>query len=270
MGKSTKKDAIAKLNGLAEKVDDLARLHHEDQEFSKWQRATDLALRNIFGEKAKNIDEFGSVHFSPVAIGWGEGDEVFQAAYVRGLTEAKALLESMVEEIKEYWSEDDGAPAPVKSHTATRTMAESKNIFIIHGRDDGIKETVARLVGNLAYNPIILHEQASGGKTVIEKFEANADACFAIALMTPDDMGGLSGQKEFKPRARQNVIFEFGYFMGRLSRRRVCAITKGDVEIPSDYAGVVYIPMDGAGAWRLLLVREMKAAGLNVDANKVI
>jgi predicted nucleotide-binding protein len=149
-------------------------------------------------------------------------------------------------------------------------MTESKNVFIVHGRDDGIKETVARFVSDLGYVPIILHEQPSGGKTVIEKFEANADVCFVIALMTPDDMGGLSGKKQLKPRARQNVIFEFGYFIGRLSRKRVCALTKGDVEIPSDYAGVVYIPMDSAGAWRMLLLREMKAAGLSVDANKVI
>jgi len=269
MNKPKKKDAIAKLNGLVEKIEGLTNVRHEHPDFSKWERATALALRNIFGETDKHVDEFTSIGYSPMVFTAGSGDAPFDRAYLRGLQSAKALLESMVEEIKEYWQEDDGAPAPAQLPPNSKIVTESKNVFIVHGRDDGIKETVARFVGNLGHTPIILHEQPSGGKTVIEKFEANAEACFVIALMTPDDMGGLSGQKEFKPRARQNVIFEFGYFIGRLSRKRVCAITKGDVEIPSDYAGVVYIPMDAAGAWRMLLLREMKAAGLSVDANKV-
>ena len=270
MSKPKKADAIAKLDGLIKKGEDLSKLHNENMEFTKWQRATELALRNIFGDKAKNIDEFTSIIYSPMVISSESGDEVFQSSYLRGLREAKALLESMVEEIKEYWPEADGVPAPAQLPPSSKIMTDSKNVFIIHGRDDGVKETAARFVSDLGYVPIILHERPSGGKTVIEKFEANADVCFVIALLTPDDMGGLSGKKEFKPRARQNVIFEFGYFVGRLSRKRVCALTKGDIEIPSDYAGVVYIPMDPAGAWRMLLLREMKAAGLIIDANKVI
>ena len=256
--------------GLLKRLRSLSKLHHENLEFTKWQRATELALRNIFGEKAKNIDEFTAILYSPMVITSESEDEDFQRPYLRGLREAKALLESMVEEIKEYWPEADGVPVSAQLPQPPKIMTESKNVFIIHGRDDGIKETAARFVSDLDYVPIILHELPSEGKTVIEKFEANADVCFVIALLTPDDMGGLSGKKEFKPRARQNVIFEFGYFVGRLSRKRVCALTKGDIEIPSDYAGVVYIPMDSAGAWRMLLLREMKAAGLTVDANKVI
>lgn len=270
MNKPKKSDAIIKLTGLIQKVDELALLRHDAPDFSKWQRATELALRNIFGEEAKNVDEFTSINYSPMMVSMGGGDAQFQRPYLRGLQSAKALLESMVEEIREYWPEE-GAPAPDLGPKQTQKVeGSSKNVFIVHGRDDGVKETIARLITNLGYNPIILHEQPSEGKTVIEKFETNADACFAIALLTPDDMGGLSGQTDFKPRARQNVIFEFGYFIGRLSRVRVCAITKSDIEIPSDYAGVVYIPMDAAGAWRLLLLREMKAAGLTVDANKVL
>lgn len=270
MNRPNKSDALSKLADLIAKVEELSNLRHDSPEFSKWKRATELALRNIFGEKAKNVDEFSSLSYSPMIISMGGGDGQFQRPYLSGLQSAKALLESMVEEIDEYWRDESAqASSPEVTH-APQLAGTSKNVFVVHGRDDGTKETIARFVSNLGYVPVILHEQPSGGKTVIEKFEKNADACFAIALLTPDDMGGLSGDTDLKPRARQNVIFEFGYFIGRLSRLRVCAITKGEVELPSDYAGVVYIPLDSAGAWRLLLLREMKAAGLSVDANKVL
>lgn len=172
----------------------------------------------------------------------------------------------MIEEVEEYLA-DEGQPdgeAPPPRADAKHT----NDIFIIHGRDDGTKETVARFITTLGLKPIILHEQSNQGRTIIEKFERHAQVGFAVALLTPDDAGALNGEeKALKPRARQNVIFKFGYFMGHLGRHRVCALTKDNVEIPSDYAGVVYIPLDVSGAWKMNLVKELKAAGFTVDAN---
>ena len=143
-----------------------------------------------------------------------------------------------------------------------------RDVFIIHGRDDGTKDTVARFIEKLGLNLIILHEQPNQGQTIIEKFERHAEVAFAIALLTPDDTGSLSeDEQSLKPRARQNVIFELGYFTGKLGRPRVCALTKGTVEIPSDYYGVLYIPLDESGAWRMKLVQELKNAGFEIDAN---
>ena len=102
--------------------------------------------------------------------------------------------------------------------------------------------------------------------------KVGSDVGFAIVLLTPDDRGGeasLPYEKQ-KPRARQNVIFELGYFIGRLGRQRVCGLYKPDVELPSDYTGVLYIPVDKQGGWRLALAKEMKAAGLPVDMNKAV
>src|SRR5262249_17157379 len=118
---------------------------------------------------------------------------------------------------------------------------------------------------------IVLHEQANQGRTVIEKFEKHADVDFAVVLLTPDDLGHAVGAPdEAKPRARQNVVFELGYFVGRLGRSRVCALHKGDVEILSDYDGIVYVSMNDPQGWRLLLAREIKAAGIDVDLNKAV
>ena len=115
---------------------------------------------------------------------------------------------------------------------------------------------------------MILQEQPDRNRAIIEKFEEYAQVNFAIALFTPDDFGGLEGDDP-QFRARQNVIFEFGYFIGKYGRDRVRALVKGDVEIPSDYSGVIYIPLGSSGSWKIDLVRELKSAGFNVDANRL-
>lgn len=73
-----------------------------------------------------------------------------------------------------------------------------------------------------------------------------------------------------KKRARQNVILELGFFLGKLGRKRVCALYEEGVEIPSDYDGVIFVPLDKNGAWHLSLAKELKAAGLSIDLNKAI
>ncbi len=144
-------------------------------------------------------------------------------------------------------------------------------VFLVHGHDESARESVARFLEKLRLEPIILHEQPSGGQTIIEKVERYAEVAFALVLLTPDDVGAVCSKKQdLQPRARQNVILELGYFLGRLGRAHVAALVKGQLEKPSDYDGVVYIDMDLAGAWKLHLARELKTAGLNVDLNDVI
>ena len=119
---------------------------------------------------------------------------------------------------------------------------------------------------------MILSDKSSRGKTIIEKFEAHSDVGLALALLTPDDSGAARGDVNdgSRFRARQNVIFELGFFIGKLGRARVCALTKGDLEIPSDYSGVVYITLDDDGGWKLTLLKELRAAGFSIDANALI
>lgn len=142
-------------------------------------------------------------------------------------------------------------------------------MFVVHGHDHGEKEAVARFLEKLDLVPVILHEQPSMSRTVVEKFEAHADVAFAVVLLTPDDVGHPKDASEkARPRARQNVILELGYFIGRLGRKNVCALHKGDVELPSDFDGVLYVPM--GSDWRLSLAREIKAADIDVDLNRAM
>lgn len=147
-----------------------------------------------------------------------------------------------------------------------RSGPAARKVFIVHGHDEGARESVARFLEQLKFDPIILHEQANQGRTIIEKIEAHGDVGFAVILLTPDDVGSVRGG-DLQPRARQNVLLELGYFVGRLGRSRVCALKRGDVEVPSDFGGVVYEPFDAGGAWKQALSRELQAAGFDIDWN---
>ncbi len=145
----------------------------------------------------------------------------------------------------------------------------SKKIFIVHGHDQGVREAVARFLERIEFEPIILHEQANQGHTIIEKIEKHGDVGFAIVLLTPDDEGCKKGDA-LKPRARQNVVLELGYFIAKLGRNRVCALKRGEVELPSDFGGVVYESYDESGGWKQSLAKELRAAGYEIDWNKVM
>ena len=109
----------------------------------------------------------------------------------------------------------------------------------------------------------------TGGRTIVEKLEHYANVDFAVVLLTPDDVGSnrASSPAELQPRARQNVILELGFFVGRLGRQHVCALYKGPLDLPSDYLGVGYVAFDDAGGWRLQLAKELRSAGFVVDMN---
>ncbi len=151
-----------------------------------------------------------------------------------------------------------------------RTSSSLPNkVFLVHGQNENIKHTVARVLGKLGLDVIILHEQPNKGRTIIKKFEDESDVAYAVVLMTKEDIGYKSGREnEAKARARQNVILELGYFIAKLSRSKVCALYEDGVEIPSDYLGVLYISL-GDGDWKLKLAKELKAIGLNINLESI-
>jgi predicted nucleotide-binding protein len=177
-----------------------------------------------------------------------------------------ALLEQAVRSLEEQLAEEGEVAAPMTTEAAP--ASDLSKIFVVHGHDEGAREAIARFIEALGFQPIILHERANEGRTVIEKVEAHGDVGFAVVLLTPDDEGCVKGGTA-GPRARQNVVLELGYFIGRLGRNRVCALKRGELEIPSDFGGVVYEPFDSSGGWKLALGRELRAAGFEIDWNKV-
>jgi predicted nucleotide-binding protein len=152
-----------------------------------------------------------------------------------------------------------------------RFEMDKTKVFIVHGRDELAKTEVARFIEKFGLTPIILHEQASSGKTIIEKIETYSNVGFGVVLYTPCDVGSTKDNDgNFQPRARQNVVFEHGFLMGKIGRNNVCALVKDHVETPNDISGVVYIQMDSHKAWHIALAKEMRNAGYEIDMNLVI
>ncbi len=280
MSRPSKPKAIERLKNARAEIPRLKDMRRFSPKFEKWHRNTKIAIVNTFGEKNPHVGEFTNISYTPYVprirlirdgkIVPSRSDSDYHESYLGGLVSAATLLESMLEEIEEYWEDEEQAErlnGPQRDE-----QIDMKRVFVVHGRDEGTKQTVARFLENNRLKPVILGEQPDEGLTIIEKFEKHAqNVGFAVVLLTPDDVGALQGEEnDLKPRARQNVILELGYFIGCLGRNRVCALLKGDLEKPSDYHGVIYIQMDDHEGWQKQLVRNLTAVGFNVDADKVL
>jgi predicted nucleotide-binding protein len=171
-------------------------------------------------------------------------------------------LESLAEGLRET----DLSPQLEQPHP----LADGR-VLVVYGRNREAKERVARFIMKLGLEAVLLDEEVARGRTLIEKLEAQSPVDFALVLLTGDDIGALGSEPErLRPRARQNVIFELGYSIAKLSRERVCALYEEGVELPSDFRGVEYQPLDGAGAWKARLAKELHAAGFCFDPLKAL
>lgn len=195
------------------------------------------------------------------------GQAEAEATNRRRVAVAHATLLSFIDGILAVVAEDLGEPDAQLTETASKL---GRNVFIVHGHDHALKEEAARLLERLELNPVILHEQPNRGETVIEKFERNAgDAGFAIVLLTPDDLGCEKARhpEGAHPRGRQNVVFELGWFAGRLGRASVAVVYSHGVELPTDLGGIVWIA--ATGHWKLDVAKELRAAGFSIDLNRL-
>ncbi len=255
-----KRKAFDRLKELRIELDSLKYEDRDNGRLDEWERALKAALKRLFGDKSQQFKDAEILHFSPMVISNYTDESDWESSFWSGITQAKSLVNAAIQEVVDYELNE-----PV-SDTVSATSA-SRKAFVVHGRDNEMKEAVARFLERLGFSAIVLHEQASGGATVIEKIENNSDVGFAVVLLSPDDVGGLAAEPhDLRPRARQNVLLELGYFLGKLGRSRVVAIMRTKLEIPSDFEGVVYVPFDGEG-WKLSIVRELKNLGYEVDAN---
>ncbi len=239
-------------------------LEQAQNEYSKWSAYNNQLLKQLFSNESM-AEEYSFFGFAIAAESFLEEVEQFQTEVKEKILRLESITERLeliplAEEVK-----------AVLDKPATPMALSPSKVFIVHGHDEAARETVARFLERLGLEPIILHEQASGGRTIIEKLEHYSDVGYAVVLLTPDDEGRRKAEGEsYKDRARQNVLLELGYFTGKLGRNRVCALHRGSVEIPTDYLGVTYVPLDEGGGWQLRLAKELKAADFQIDMNKAV
>jgi len=245
------------VDSFANKIDELVKAGWNLEKLS-WY--TDWRGR-VAAFLAVAIDQDASLAFQE--LGREDNDNILtwssardrQIGHLEGLAlriEAKGLLAA------KHSTSNENPPVP-------SPLAHSR-VFVVHGHDHGTKETAARFLEKLGLETIVLHEKANEGRTVIEKFEAYADVGFAVVLLTPDDVGSATADRENQaPRARQNVILELGYFTGKLGRNKVCGLFKKGVEVPSDFHGVLFIELDDPGAWKAKLAQELVQASMKIN-----
>jgi predicted nucleotide-binding protein len=175
-------------------------------------------------------------------------------------------LESVIERL-ELFPQSPHATAPA----AVGPVVGTRRVFIVHGHDDAARLALARFLEATKTNfeIQILNEATNQGRTIIEKLEHEAtSATYAVVLLTADDEGGPRTNGERRPRARQNVILELGYFIGKLNRKSVAILYEEGVELPSDVQGVAYILLDDHDGWKLKLGKELRASGHQLDLAK--
>jgi predicted nucleotide-binding protein len=255
--------ALRKLRRLLDQVEEVRSSGRDSATLQTWKGNVRIVLSEFYGETSIPYREFAGIRFSPFFTSDRTPESDYQETFNSGLGQAKGFLESRVNDLRES---TDQPTAPTLSSVVPNP--DSRKVFVVHGHGHGHKETVARFLGALDLEPIILHEQADEGRTIIEKFEAHAtNVQCAVVILTADDIAASKANPEVKElRARQNVILEFGFFAGKLGRARTFALVEKDVALPSDMHGLIYIPLD-TEEWRLRLVKELKAIGLQVDAN---
>lgn len=236
---------------------------------SSWDLLTKNFLSKAFGNFSPNVSavvdigRFGSFPMNAGPEWWENHNAKTLSSKVSRL---RGLVELLQTEISLSSGESELSEEPAGPEVPPHL---SRRVFLVHGHHDGLLHEAARYLEKLKLQPIILREQTSSGRTIIEKFVDFADVAYAVVLLTPDDRGGMikDALDAQRPRSRQNVILELGYFLGKLGRNRVTALYMGDVEIPTDYSGVAFVSLDERGAWRLELARELKASGLDIDMN---
>lgn len=211
-----------------------------------------LYSEKIFGNKDKYGNE--AINISHSLCTYSEVEQ--HEAWEQWQKKLVNLITTMIEEYQLSQNEE----------RKENTMVDNKKIFIVHGHNENLKLEVGNWLYGLGLTPIILHQQANGGtKSIIDKLEKNSDVRCAIVLMTADDEGKEKNEDTYKDRARQNVVFEAGYFIGKLKPENVILLYETGVDIPSDLGGCIYIEADKKGGWKELVRTEFNAMGIDYD-----
>lgn len=253
-----------KLKVIIDEIDNLIGHHAMSSApaFEAWHTKTERFLIKKYGKDSFEHKKFVDTSFAPLI--WLDVDEVEEVRIsvqccADGLRSCKAIFQTYLEDMLD---EDEST---IRATSKTKPSDIDK-IFIVHGHDGQLQQSVARIVEKQDIEAIILSEQANKGRTIIEKFEDYSDVGGAICLFTADDLGRAKKDTSDNTRARQNVVLETGYFMGKLGRDHVVILADDGIEMPSDLSGVVYT---NTANWQIDLLKELKAMGYTVDFNKL-
>ena len=265
-------DSFPKYSGGMHPVNNLGELEKQSRWLNRWCGENQSILNKFRDSTTVQASSTGNEwDYTNDALGLAEIAPVKSQALKKMIVEIERIIGRLKRmdpntELNDYFD-----ISKIKTENSI-IESKSKKVFIVHGHNQDKKNTVARYLENLGLKPIILHEHSNKGRTIIEKFEDYSDVPFAIALITADDLGCskklYKSKKNLEYRARQNVVFELGFFVGKLGRDKVCILYEKDVVFPSDYKGVVYYSFQGN--WKLGIAKELKSSGFNIETDNIL
>ena len=250
-----------KLKDIIDEIDILVSrgVTSSDSDFQAWKTKAERFLIKQYGKDGLEYQKFIQTRFSLMVLTSGTPHSRFIEACRDGLKTTKAVFLTYLSEMEE----DTVVQQP---QIVSNTNLTYSKVFVVHGHDGELKQAVARIIEKQGIEAIILSEQANKGRTIIEKFEDYSDVGGAICLFTADDYGRAKADKTDNTRARQNVVLETGYFMGKLGRDHVVLLADKGIEMPSDMQGIVYTDRNN---WQFDVLKELKAIGYTIDYNKI-
>jgi predicted nucleotide-binding protein len=274
----SREDARSKLQARIEKglelkqrrVDTREAFEALSNDFSKWNSFNSELLKRTFttDELAKEYEYWGAMAVSMREPSLGEKIAEIYKDVDKKIHRLDSIIERL--ELIPLSSASPSAVTPIAD--GSPGQVRTKRVFVVHGRDEVSKTSLEVFLHEIGLEPVVLHRQADEGMTVIEKFEKHSDVGYAFILLTPDEVAYLAaeegkpdGERSKELRARPNVIFEFGYFVGKLGRSRVCCLYTGNVSLPSDVNGMVYKRYERSiEEVAYSVIKDLKASGYAV------
>lgn len=242
-------------------------------EWNTWVSRIEKVLIEVVKRDSEPFIYFRDADSLPIQGNFKDIFELAKATYLKALTSVNSLFDNDIFGDLLVTAVPEKTPEPKINVNEESQTTSNKKVFIVHGHDHALKVELEVFLSHIGLTPIVLHREVDGGQTIIEKFEANSDVSYAFILLTPDEITYTVDQNNIKDedrkketRARPNVIFEFGYFVAKLGRNKVCVLHKGDVAIPSDLSGFIYKKVDkDIEEIGFSLIKELKSAGLKPE-----
>lgn len=254
---------------LADLLEEASKMEYQSkkEDIQLFTQKLQTVLPHLFKNHSEKLASFNKIKYRPSMYAIGvDNTELFTQVFLEGKQATINFISGLIHAVD--FEQSLVPQETLTPQTTSKNPTENKKVFIVHGHDDNLKSEVALFIERQGLESVILHQQASGGKTIIEKLEERSDVGFAIILYTPCDVGRVASAKRNNPRARQNVVFEHGFFIGKIGRDKVVALVKGGTEIPNDYSGVVYVNYNDNEGWKTEIGRELAHAGYEIDFMK--
>ncbi len=300
MGKGQRDKQLDELRRLIDEIERVRIKPRNSPKFKSWQRETLEMLERLFGRKSRQVKDFESIRYNLATFSNKTSESKFEEAFQHGLMNAAVMLSSALKELQEEKSDipqdtRQGSPSkpdspPTKpvlpkpiadpvspavreilnasSSSATKeppaivkraASAALNKVFLAYAKDMGMNDELSTFLNKVGISTVSLKDSTSSNANVIGELEKHDDVPYAIVMLNPDSSG-----------ISETTIYELGLIVGRLGRNRVCGMVKDRIDILANYSGVLYVPMDPAGGWKFLLIKQLKDAGFNIDANRAL